>query len=217
MSRRGPLFTVNHQANPRSLSTLRVDELLEHATWLRTFAAALVRDPNEAEDLVQGALGAARRTPQNIQNLRAYLAGTVRNLAWKNRREEARRRAREEDRAKEQWREAPAADEQLMAVETMRIVLEQVAQLPRAQGRAISLRFIEELPTAEIAQREGCSPTTVRSNLSRGLATLRSRLDERGGGRDAWLGVLAPWALSPQLAVPSSISSRVSEAAVSLR
>ena len=186
---------MKNQPKSHPLAALSADELLEHAAWLRSLAGALVRDPNEADDLVQGAFGAAVTAPSAVRDLRGYLAGTVRWLAWKDRRAHLRRRGRDTVHAREMTRTAPPADEPLEVMDMMRVVLEEVGKLPKTQGRAISLHFVEQLSPNEIAQREGTSASTVRSNLARGLATLRERLDERNGDRASWCTVLAPFAL----------------------
>ena len=54
-------------------------------------------------------------------------------------------------------------------------------QLPRDQRRALELRVLEELPYATIAERLGCTATAVRIRVSRGLATVRSRLEGSQG------------------------------------
>lgn len=54
-------------------------------------------------------------------------------------------------------------------------------QLPRDQRRAVELRVVEELPYATIAERLGCTSTAVRIRVSRGLATVRSRLEGSQG------------------------------------
>lgn len=53
-------------------------------------------------------------------------------------------------------------------------------RLPQRQRAAIALRFYEELRDHEIAETLGCAETTVRSLVSRGLASLRTEL---GGER----------------------------------
>lgn len=51
-----------------------------------------------------------------------------------------------------------------------------LATLPPKQRAVLVLRFYEDLPDAAIAEVLGCSEGTVRSNASRGLASLRVRL-----------------------------------------
>jgi len=53
-------------------------------------------------------------------------------------------------------------------------VLAALADLPPRQRAAVVLRYYEGLDAAQIAAVLGCSPVTVRSQLSRALATLRT-------------------------------------------
>jgi RNA polymerase sigma-70 factor (sigma-E family) len=52
-------------------------------------------------------------------------------------------------------------------------VRRRLRELPPRQRAAIVLHFYEGMSTAEIADALDCRPGTVRSHLSRGLATLR--------------------------------------------
>jgi RNA polymerase sigma-70 factor (sigma-E family) len=53
-----------------------------------------------------------------------------------------------------------------------------LAKLPRQQRAALVLRYYEDLPDADIAEVLGCAVGTVRSSISRALATLRADLVE---------------------------------------
>lgn len=53
----------------------------------------------------------------------------------------------------------------------------EIARLPRRQRVVVVLRFYGGLTDAEIAADLGCSQGTVRSHMSRALATLRVQLD----------------------------------------
>jgi RNA polymerase sigma-70 factor (sigma-E family) len=55
-------------------------------------------------------------------------------------------------------------------------MIRRLAELPRRQRAAVVLRFYVGLPDAEIAAELGCRETTVRSQISRALATLRVEL-----------------------------------------
>ncbi|WP_242910624.1 SigE family RNA polymerase sigma factor [Actinomadura terrae] len=65
-------------------------------------------------------------------------------------------------------------------------LLSALDRLAHRQRAAIVLRFWDQLSVREIADVLGCAPTTVRSQTSRALATLRSLLrrdsSSRGGG-----------------------------------
>jgi RNA polymerase sigma-70 factor (ECF subfamily) len=49
--------------------------------------------------------------------------------------------------------------------------------LPDEQRAAVSGRVVDELSYAELAQRMRCSESVVRQRVSRGLRTLRNRLE----------------------------------------
>lgn len=53
--------------------------------------------------------------------------------------------------------------------------------LPCDQRHALELRVVDELPYATIASRLGCTTTAVRIRVSRGLATLRARMEGTQG------------------------------------
>lgn len=52
-----------------------------------------------------------------------------------------------------------------------------VRKLPRRQAQTAALRFVYDLPIADIAVVLGCSEGTVKQHLSRARAALRSALD----------------------------------------
>jgi RNA polymerase sigma-70 factor (sigma-E family) len=54
-----------------------------------------------------------------------------------------------------------------------------LAALSKQQRTVLVLRYYEDLPDVEIAQLVGCSQATVRSHASRGLAALRTLLDNQ--------------------------------------
>lgn len=54
-----------------------------------------------------------------------------------------------------------------------------LAGLPRRQRTAVVLRYYSDLSDLEIAQAMGCSPGTVRSYLSRAMATMRVELSSQ--------------------------------------
>lgn len=67
-------------------------------------------------------------------------------------------------------------------------LIRRVDALPDRQRTAIILRYFADLDDVEIARSMDCSPVTVRSYVSRGLAALRiepTDLTERPGRRPA--------------------------------
>lgn len=59
-------------------------------------------------------------------------------------------------------------------------VVAALAALPPRQREVVVLRFWLDLPLGQIADITGVSTGTVKSHLSRGMAALADRLDERG-------------------------------------
>ena len=64
-------------------------------------------------------------------------------------------------------------------------VLEALGRLPERQRVAVTLRYLQDLPYAEISAATGWPEGTARTLVSRGLARLRDLLkveDAKGGG-----------------------------------
>lgn len=190
------------------------DDLLAELPWLRRFAAGLVRSAADADDLVQDTLSTALAVDRPRGPLRGFLAGVARNLARSGRRQDARRGERERRHdADAPERHAVPADADAERLEVLRKLLDELARLPAAQRRAITARYMDGLEPVDIAARDGVSPGSVRSQLSRGLAALRERLDERS---PHWLGCLGPWALGQGLVPPAAAPLALPEPATAL-
>src|SRR5262245_44580852 len=123
---------------------LRVEELLEHAGWLRRLAMVLVQDPASADDLVQDAwVAALRRPPTRDTRPRSWLARVARNLVRNARRSEARRLIREELAREE--RSLPGPDSVVEEAETQRLLAEAVTNLDEELRTTIVLRYFRGL------------------------------------------------------------------------
>jgi RNA polymerase sigma factor (sigma-70 family) len=165
--------------------------LLAEGKALRALARSLLRRGDDADDVVQGAFAAAAaRRRQPAHGLGPWLHGTVRHLARMLRRGELRRTARERKAARgEQEGSGPAVLAQ--QAEVVRDVAAAVHALPEPYRSVVLLRYWCDLPPATIAVHLGVPRNTVRSQLQRGLALLRSRLDQRYGDRERWSAPLA--------------------------
>ena len=65
------------------------------------------------------------------------------------------------------------------AVDDRLLVRQALGRLPERQRVAVILRFLCDLPVAEVAQVLGCSEGTVKSRTHHALRTLRTALGER--------------------------------------
>jgi RNA polymerase sigma-70 factor (sigma-E family) len=133
-------------------------------------------DAGEAEDLVQECLlKVARRWPRvrRMAQPRAYARRILVNLALDDNRGRARRRGELDDALSVD--EGPARD-LLAGLETRAELLDGLARLTPRQRAVLVLRYFNDLTEAQTAEILGCSPGTVKSNASRGLARLREVL-----------------------------------------
>jgi RNA polymerase sigma-70 factor (ECF subfamily) len=163
-----------------------------HAPFVLGVALKIVRDQNEAEDVVHDAFIAVVERADQFRpergSLIAWLVTTVRHLAL----DRARRRIRRTQILDEELRHEPAepvADpEALSWLEHRRVaVVAALAHLSVEQRRTLEIAFFEGLSYPEIAERESVPLGTIKSRAARALAALRAalegelQLDEEGG------------------------------------
>jgi len=77
----------------------------------------------------------------------------------------------------------PSVPDQVGKVADRDALLRALVRLPARQRSALVLRYFDDLDDTEIAAALGCSPGTVRSHLSRGLARMRQVLGENPAER----------------------------------
>jgi protocatechuate 3,4-dioxygenase beta subunit len=77
-------------------------------------------------------------------------------------------------------------------MELQRWLADALLALEEPYRSAVILRHVDGLDSADIARRQGCSPSAARQRITRGLARLRAALDVHHGGRERWMLVLAP-------------------------
>ncbi|KAA2252460.1 SigE family RNA polymerase sigma factor [Solihabitans fulvus] len=148
----------------------RLDPLLRYAT-------VLCYDPHLAKDIVQEVLLRAQqqwpRISTEVNSPAAYVKRMVTNefLSW------GRRKWTREVSAPLQTLDelgSPTADS-THRYDEREAMMAKLATLPRRQRAALVLRYYEGCDDAEIATALDCSQGTVRSLVSRGLASLRIR------------------------------------------
>jgi RNA polymerase sigma-70 factor (sigma-E family) len=161
---------------------------LEFGSFVRAHTAALLRTAYlltgsvaAAEDLVQDTLVHLYPRWHRVQAADRPLAYVRRALTngWLN----EQRRARSRDIVTDAPPERPqlrSATDDLADRDHVWALLRTLGERQRA---ALVLRYYDGLDDAEIAAALDCRPGTVRSLLSRGLATLRADLADHDPGR----------------------------------
>lgn len=150
-----------------------------HGPELLRLAYMLSGDRGRAEDLVQGSLVKAYRRWDSVSAADrpiAYLRTMVvrEHLSW--------RRRRSNHEVPSTVPDIGSVSDSTTAVVETDAMWRVLAILPRRQRAVLVLRYYEDLSDASIAETLGCALGTVRSNASRGLATMRSAMSEQVGG-----------------------------------
>ncbi|SCE71650.1 RNA polymerase sigma-70 factor, sigma-E family [Micromonospora purpureochromogenes] len=143
-------------------------------TALLRYAVMLTGDPHQAQDLVQDTMVRVQlnwRRVARADSPERYVRRMLTNQYVDWRRGSWMRRVLLRGEPEESA--PPATDHAQDAVDRDQ-VWSLLARLPRRQRASLVLRYYEDLPDAEIAEILGCAVGTVRSSISRALATLRA-------------------------------------------
>jgi RNA polymerase sigma-70 factor (sigma-E family) len=145
-------------------------------------AVLLTGSTAEAEDLLQASLVRLYRAWPRLNDPESAPDAYLRKILVNTRRSWWRSKWR---------RESPAADlpdqpdpaggtDPAEAYATGALVRSALAALPRQQRAVLVLRYIEDLPTASVAELLGISAGSVKTHAYRGLRALRGSLGELG-------------------------------------
>ncbi|HEV2575734.1 MAG TPA: sigma-70 family RNA polymerase sigma factor [Acidobacteriaceae bacterium] len=151
-----------------------------YSTLLFRVAHSILRNPTEAEDIVQDAFVRVmehRRALPEIRDLRVWLVRITWNLAL-----DRRRRIRP-DQLDDTFalsligRNTPA-DIALDESRELACVFHEIDRLPRAERQVLLLSAIDELDTRELAQVLNKSESAIRALIFRARTRLRQRLQK---------------------------------------
>lgn len=148
-----------------------------HYRRLARLAALLLDDPGGGEEVTQDAyvkLHAAWRRVRDPQAAEAYLRTTVINLA----RSRLRRRRVAERHRPGSMPDAESAEHAALRQLEHEAVLCALDRLPTRQRECLVLRYYADLSEVEIAEAMQISPGAVKSHAARGIAALRTALEE---------------------------------------
>ena len=152
----------------------------ESASLLR-FATWLSGSSDEAEDLAQETWVAAyqqRHTFQGRSPLLSWLMAICRSRFLSKRRTVERRERLLEERASDLHGSSSSSHEVTGDPLARRLLAEALSELPERQRDVIIMRLVQDLSTSDCACRLGVAEGTIKSSLSRGLATLRPLLED---------------------------------------
>jgi RNA polymerase sigma-70 factor (ECF subfamily) len=148
----------------------------EHDSYVRRIVATIVRDPEQADDVMQEAYVVALANADKVQDPRRWLARVARNFALLARRR-ASRRTRNEHEAARRDPVAPV-DEALADAEARLRVFRALRRLPALDRNLLSLRYAEKTNFLDIGARIGMSAEAARSRVRRALDALREAIGE---------------------------------------
>lgn len=143
---------------------------------LLRLAYVLTGDPHAAEDLLQSAL---TRAAAHWGRIRSAPEAYVRRIIYREQVSRWRRGARQRETAVAQVPDRPARD--LVGEAEARLALrDALLALPPGKRAVLVLRYLEDLPEAQVASILGCSVGTVRSQAHKAIGQLRSVLPSLG-------------------------------------
>ena len=158
-----------------------VEELYAaHYRRLVRLSVLLVRDVESAEEVVQDAFVAMHdrwRSLQEPDKALAYLRQAVVNRSRSVLRHRGVR-ARHAEATPHAVPPLPGADEDALVSERRAAVLDALRGLPGRQREVLALRYYLDLSEADIAETLGISRGAVKSHASRGVAALRSLMED---------------------------------------
>ena len=137
---------------------------------LLRLAYVLTADHYAAEDLLQSALTKAAARWGRIHSTPE---GYVRQIMYREQVSWWRRRARRPVTVVAQVPELPVPDQMVM-VEARLALRDALLALPPGKRVMLVLRYLEDLPEAQVADILGCSVGTVRSQTHKAIAQLRA-------------------------------------------
>ncbi len=158
-----------------------VEELYAaHYRRLVRLSVLLVRDQETAEEVVQDAFVAMHGRWRRLRDPElglAYLRQAVVNRSRSVLRHRGVQR-RHADAERPVVRDLPGVDEAALATERRATLLDALRTLPDRQREVLALRYYLDLSEAEIAATLGISRGAVKSHASRGVAALRTLMED---------------------------------------
>lgn len=160
----------------------------EEYSALVALGAWLTRDWAMGEDLAQEALSTTQRRWHKIS---AYdRPGRFTRRVMVNLASNERRRRKRERRAVSRLSSqgSPNPDLDVVFSEENKALWHELGSLPAQQRATVALRYVDGLPTSEIAETLECAEATVRVHLHRARQRLANRLGSAADGSEPVTG-----------------------------
>ena len=173
---------LDEHPDSQTVASVTIDLVFEEAfedLYARAYGVAyqLLGRRSESEDVAQETLARAyvrwRKVRSYAEAWVVRVAGNLAIDAWRR-----RQRIAPDADAESRGDAAPGPDGQRVDLHRA------LDSLSRRQREVIVLRFLADLPEAEVAKALGCSVGSVKQHASRGLATLRASMTIDDAGDD---------------------------------
>jgi RNA polymerase sigma-70 factor (ECF subfamily) len=178
----GQVIGANALSRPAETDTTLSALVETYSTLLFRVAHSVLRNPTEAEDVVQDTFVRVmehKRSLPEVRDLRVWLVRITWNLALDRRRRIRPDQLDETFALSIAGRNTPADVALHEARELARVFLE-IDRLPRAERQVLLLSAIDELDTRELAQVLNKSESAIRALIFRARTRLRERLTKGG-------------------------------------
>ena len=149
-----------------------------HYRALVRLAALLVRDTQTAEEVVQDSFVAMHGGWQRLRDAEKALA-YLRQAVVNRSRSVLRHRTVVDKNLQKAPPDMPSAEHGALVLLERDAVVAALRDLPDRRREAIVLRYYAELSEAEIAAARGISRGAVKSHTARGMASLRTALEQQ--------------------------------------
>jgi RNA polymerase sigma-70 factor (ECF subfamily) len=162
---------------------VRTYQGLVFAVALRTTGHRADAEDLAAEALLRAYRSLAEHDTAWVAGLapRPWLLTIVVNTRRNQVRDAARRPRTDGDAVPEEPVPGPSVEERAEHTEVTGRLAALLARLPETQRTAVVLRHVTDLPLTEVAEVLGCPVGTAKSHVSRGLARLRTLIDDPSG------------------------------------
>lgn len=152
-----------------------------HYSTLCRFAVSYLKDPEDAEEVVQAAFIGFWEKREIISidtSLKAYLYRSVRNACLNELKRQKVRKLHANQVALEGEPESEASDRIAMKKELEAKIQEAILQLPEQCRLIFQMSRFEELKYKEIADQLGISVKTVENQMGKALRIMREQLKD---------------------------------------